>query len=99
MVQVPLNVFDRRIISSGWLHKLAGRDVSVIARSVFLQGILLANFNDLPNYFHNWAPNFETWIDFYQRSNLSYPDQKFTNENSFKIIKNNNLIWSLEGPN
>ena len=35
----------------------------------------------------------------YQRTNLSYPDQKFTNENSFKIIKNNNLVWSLEGPN
>ena len=35
----------------------------------------------------------------YKRNDLSYPNNKFINENSFKIIKNNNLVWSLEGPN
>jgi len=34
----------------------------------------------------------------YKRNNLTYPNNKFINEDSFKIIKNNNLIWSLEGP-
>lgn len=71
VVQVPLNIFDRRIITSGWLQTLAESGVSVIARSVFLQGILLSNFNDLPSYFHNWASNFEAWTDFYQRNCLS----------------------------
>ena len=33
----------------------------------------------------------------YKRKNLTYPNNKFINEDSFKIIKNNNLIWSLEG--
>ncbi|MDC0056927.1 cupin domain-containing protein [Alphaproteobacteria bacterium] len=35
----------------------------------------------------------------YNRNNFNHPDKKFINESSFKIIKKNNLIWSLEGPN
>ena len=71
VVQVPLNVFDRRIISSGWLKKLADMDISVIARSVFLQGILLSRFDDLPSYFHNWHPQFNAWMAFYKANSLS----------------------------
>ena len=71
VIQAPLNVFDRRIISSGWLSKLSEMGVSVIARSVFLQGILLSKVNDLPSYFSQWRPHFNQWIEFYQESGLS----------------------------
>ena len=71
VVQVPLNIFDRRIITSGWLKKLTDKNISVIARSVFLQGILLAKLNDLPMYFHNWASFFDNWVDFYYRNELT----------------------------
>ena len=35
----------------------------------------------------------------YKRENYSYSDTKFKKKNTFTIIKNDNLIWSLEGPN
>ena len=63
VVQVPLNIFDQRIISSGWLEKLSNMNVSVMARSVFLQGILLAKLVDLPKYFEPWGKQFGAWAD------------------------------------
>jgi aryl-alcohol dehydrogenase-like predicted oxidoreductase len=71
VIQAPLNIFDRRIISSGWLGRLSEMGVSVIARSVFLQGILLSQVNDLPAYFSKWRPLFMQWIEFYQENGLS----------------------------
>jgi aryl-alcohol dehydrogenase-like predicted oxidoreductase len=41
LVQLPLNVFDQRLLHSGHLAKLAERGIEVHARSVFLQGLLL----------------------------------------------------------
>lgn len=64
VVQVPLNVFDQRIISSGWLEKLSNINVSVMARSIFLQGTLLARFVDLPEYFQPWGKEFRAWADY-----------------------------------
>ena len=71
VVQVPLNIFDRRIITSGWLRRLSEMGVSVIARSVFLQGVLLSQISDLPDYFYQWRPHFKQWIEFYQGNGLS----------------------------
>mgnify|MGYP003954639605 CR=1 FL=1 len=71
VVQAPLNIFDRRMISSGWLKKLVDKNICFIARSVFLQGILLANPIDLPVYFHKWDLHFEKWINFLQENSLS----------------------------
>lgn len=39
--QCPFNIFDGRIVSSGWLERLRGDGVEAHARSVFLQGLLL----------------------------------------------------------
>ena len=35
----------------------------------------------------------------YKRENYSYSDTNFQNQDTFTIIKNDDLIWSLEGPN
>lgn len=42
LLQVPFNLFDRRFVSSGLSDACRARRVTVIARSVFLQGILAA---------------------------------------------------------
>ena len=41
LIQVPLNVFDQRLVRSGHLARLKAAGVEVHARSVFLQGLLL----------------------------------------------------------
>ncbi|MBV0914160.1 aldo/keto reductase [Anianabacter salinae] len=61
LVQGPLNVFDQRIISSGWLARLAERGIGFHARSVFLQGSLLMPAETRPAYFARWAEHFAAW--------------------------------------
>jgi aryl-alcohol dehydrogenase-like predicted oxidoreductase len=50
-VQLPLNILDRRPIQSGMLSRLKAQGVEIHARSVFLQGALLMNPNELPQFF------------------------------------------------
>ena len=59
IIQLPVNLFDRRLINSGALYKLKDRCVEIHARSIFLQGILLAERSDLPAVFDRWTENFE----------------------------------------
>ena len=48
LVQTPLNIFDQRLIETGWLNKLKKRKIEVHVRSIFLQGILLLGRDQLP---------------------------------------------------
>ena len=50
-VQLPLNVLDRRPIVSGTLARLKAAEVEIHARSVFLQGLLLMDPTELPEFF------------------------------------------------
>lgn len=40
LVQLPLNLFDQRMVRSGWVARLKDRGIEVHARSAFLQGLL-----------------------------------------------------------
>lgn len=55
IIQAPLNIFDRRLISSGWLQRLKQYGVEVHTRSAFLQGLLLMKPEDRPAYFSSWT--------------------------------------------
>jgi len=39
LTQVPMSIFDQRLIAGGWIDKLRQRDYTVYVRSVFLQGL------------------------------------------------------------
>ena len=51
LIQVPVNVFDQRLIASGHLKQLKDLRVEIHARSVFLQGLLLLKPAQLPAKF------------------------------------------------
>jgi aryl-alcohol dehydrogenase-like predicted oxidoreductase len=70
IVQAPLNVFDRRLITSGWLQKLHDRGTEVYSRSVFLQGLLLLPRNRIPHKFDRWSNLFSCWFDFLDANSL-----------------------------
>ena len=64
LVQVPLNVFDRRIL--GVIDQLTARNIEVHVRSVFLQGVLIASPKDRPQRFQPWSEHFaqfDTWVN------------------------------------
>lgn len=65
LVQSPLSVLDRRLITSGWLDRLADRGVEVHARSVFLQGLLLMPAGQRPGKFDRWSglwAHYHEWV-------------------------------------
>jgi aryl-alcohol dehydrogenase-like predicted oxidoreductase len=51
IIQVPLSVYDQRILRDGTLDMLRCAGVEVHARSVFLQGLLLMDVENLPERF------------------------------------------------
>jgi aryl-alcohol dehydrogenase-like predicted oxidoreductase len=56
LIQIPLNVFDQRMLKNGYLSFLKKAGVEIHVRSVFLQGLLLMSENDLPSYLLDLAP-------------------------------------------
>ncbi len=52
LLQVPINVLDQRLLRSGELDALSDGGVEIHARSVFLQGALLMEVDDLPSVFN-----------------------------------------------
>lgn len=61
IIQIPLNVFDRRFVETGWLDRLVSDDVEVHARSVFLQGLLLMPSDRVPSKFEPFRTQIDGW--------------------------------------
>jgi len=64
VLQLPVNVFDQRLLKAGVLAELEQRGVAVHARSVFLQGVLLSRPDALPKSFARWAPELERYREY-----------------------------------
>ena len=70
IIQGPFNIFDRRIEKTGWLDKLHKEGVHFHARSIFLQGLLLMDENNMPKAFRNWSKNFNAWHHWLKENKL-----------------------------
>lgn len=51
LIQLPLNLFDQRLLQDGTISALNRQDVEIHVRSVFLQGVLLMAEGSLPPSF------------------------------------------------
>lgn len=71
LVQAPVNVFDQRLLRGGALRACKERGVEVHARSVFLQGLLLMDREDVPDYFKPYENHLETYRLFLDRTGMS----------------------------
>lgn len=49
IIQLPLNILDQRIYKSGILKRLKEKNIEIYVRSIFLQGILLADEHSIEN--------------------------------------------------
>lgn len=61
IVQAPLSIFDMRLAHSGWLARLSDANVEVHVRSIFLQGLLLAENGKRPQKFDRWQKIWSEW--------------------------------------
>ena len=61
IVQAPLNLVDRRLVTSGWLDRLHDDDIEIHIRSAFLQGLLVMPRSSIPDRFSRWSGLWDTW--------------------------------------
>jgi len=61
IVQVPFNCIDRRLVQSGSLSRLSKMNIEVHVRSIFLQGLLVMQRDERPDYFMRWRSLFDIW--------------------------------------
>ncbi len=61
LVQLPLNLLDRRFEREGLLKELHSQGIEIHARSAFLQGLLLMSLEDLPAKFYRWHELMKIW--------------------------------------
>lgn len=71
LVQAPFNMFDRRLLTTGWLKRLKERGVEVHTRSAFLQGLLLMPLSTIPREFDQWADLFRRWHQWLNHQEIS----------------------------
>jgi len=59
IVQIPVNIFDRRFLNNNVIKKLKKKGVKIIARSIFLKGVLLEE--KISKFFYKWKKIFIAW--------------------------------------
>lgn len=65
ILQVPLNIFDQRLLEQDYLNQLKREHgIEIHVRSAFLQGALLYDVNTLPPFFQNYETYFKSFEDF-----------------------------------
>jgi len=109
LVQVPFNVLDQRILSSGWLARLNDLGIEVHVRSIFLQGLLLLEKQAIPPKFNRWHEIWRDWEDYLRASNQTPLEACVRFATSFPMIARvvvgidsrrqlEEIIVALDGP-
>ena len=62
LVQVPMNVFDQRFLSSGVLERAKQKGVEIHVRSAFLQGLLLMETTQLTAHFNPYIEHINSYF-------------------------------------
>ena len=70
-VQLPMNIFDQRILKSGVLLSLMKAEIIVFVRSVFLKGLFFLKAEELPERLHMAAGPLRTLQKLSDREGLS----------------------------
>ena len=86
IVQAPLNIFDRRIINSGWLKKINEKGIEFFARSIFLQGLLIKDINKIDKFFSPYKKKFEKFETWTQKLNISKVEACIRFVNSYREV-------------
>ena len=71
IIQLPLNIIDRRFEKNGLLKKLKQLDIEIHTRSCFLQGLLLMKIEDVSQRFPHSSNIFKVWHEWLHQNNIS----------------------------
>jgi aryl-alcohol dehydrogenase-like predicted oxidoreductase len=85
LIQIPLNVFDQRLIVGGQLQRLQNSSVEIHVRSIFLQGLLLMRPSDLPPNLFSLRPALLSWREELKSLNLTPAQGAFAFAKSLNV--------------
>ena len=71
IVQLPINIINQEILNSGYLKVLKSKNIEIHARSCFLQGLLLMDYNEIPLKFKKWSNIFLDWHNWLKKNNIN----------------------------
>jgi len=84
--QVPINIFDHRLIINGMLQQMFLKNKVVFARSVFLQGLFFMSPDDLPQNLSNAKPFINALHDLAKQAGMSVNQLAFSFVNELSGI-------------
>jgi len=101
IIQLPINVLDQRLLKSGHLAKLKEVGVEVYARSIFLQGLLLMDLENVPKYFETIIPLLREYHEMLHKNDMTLLDGaidfvKSISEIDYFVVGVNNLEQLIE---
>lgn len=70
-IQLPFSVFDRRAIECSLFETAAARGVKVVARSAFLQGLIMMEPHEVPQHLREVVPASESFAAAAARYNMN----------------------------
>ena len=71
IIQLPMNILDRRLIDNGLLNKIYSKGIEIHTRSIFLQGLLLMDPKKRPKMFDKWSRLWKIWDEWLFDNKLS----------------------------
>ncbi len=87
VVQCPFNIFDNRLVESGMYNVLVEKKIEIEVRSIFLQGLLLMNAENIPLQFQSFKKIFKLWFEFLENNQISQLGACINFVKKFKKIK------------
>ena len=110
VIQLPLSVYDQRLLKEGIISKLQENNISIHVRSIFLQGLLLEKSSNWPKFINKSFLNhhiyyqkkvlqnnltlLESAISFIKR--LDFPELILFGVTSFSELESFYKIWKSE---
>ena len=86
VVQLPFNIFDRRLLTNKYFQKIKNKEIEIHIRSIFLQGLLLRDYKKIPKYFKKWKRIFLSWEKWCEKKNISKLQSCLNFVSSYKKI-------------
>lgn len=93
VVQLPTNAIDQRLADDGILAFAQHHSIDLHIRSIFMQGLLLNNYEDLPTYFLPWEAQFKSWAKWLHTHQMSPLEGAFSCVNSYFARGINKIIF------
>ncbi len=96
IVQCPFNIVDNRLLQKNYLSKLSKLGIEIHVRSIFLQGLLTSNYENIPDDFKKFKSFWAHWHSWLKSRKLQPVEACVRYVNSIKEI--DRIIVGVNSP-